>query len=350
MGSEHGGLNYKELLAAGINPDDVLDFSVSINPDPLPHELLSAVRNSSITRYPDTNCTALRKSIGDYYSVDEDRLLVVNGTSQGMFLIASALLPSNGKVAIVGPTYGEYLDACRLKTKDIREIRMKAEDSFTFPVKDILSCLAGEKPDMLWICSPNNPTGTYLNEASFLDIWKSCRENDTLFILDEAYACFVEDRMRYNALKEGVIVMRSMTKDFSIPGLRLGYLMAEPDLIKRISLWQPDWSISSPAQDAGISGFRLIKNFIDSWKRTSERREEFRKQLQDLGLNVSESCANFFLVEIGNVEDLKRHLWKQLILVRDCRSFGLENMIRIGVRSKEENQRLISCIREYLES
>ena len=281
--------------------------------------------------------------------MDEDNLLIVNGTSQGMFLIVSALLPSGGKAVIVGPTYGEYLDACRLKTDHIHQINMKAGDSYAFPVDDILEYLESERPDMLWLCSPNNPTGTYLDEMSFNRICCRCGETETLFVLDEAYACFVEDPMRYNALKESVIVMRSMTKDFSIPGLRLGYLMAEPRLIERIRRWQPDWSISAPAQDAGAAGFGMIKSFKDSWRNTVRRRESFRSALIDLGLRVSESSANFFLVDMDDVDGLKAFLWKSLILVRDCRSFGLSGTIRLGVRSEDDNNKLITCIREYLD-
>ncbi len=349
MGSEHGGLNYRELRKKGINPDDVLDFSVSINPDPLPEEVLQAVRNANVTRYPDTDSSLLREIISAFYGVDEKNILILNGTSQGMFLVVSALLPPRGKVLIAGPTYGEYRDACRLKTDHIHEIRMKAEDGYAFPLDEILDFLEFERPDLFWLCSPNNPTGSYLDESSFEKIQKSCRDGGTLFLLDEAYACFVDDRLRYNSLRESVVVLRSMTKDFSIPGLRLGYLMAATEIIEKLRRWQPDWSISAPAQNAGIAGFARIDYFKESWRKTVERREDFRDALLSLGLHVVESCANFFLVKIDDVEALKRSLWKELILVRDCHSFGLTGYIRIGVRSEEDNIKLISCLREYLE-
>jgi histidinol-phosphate/aromatic aminotransferase/cobyric acid decarboxylase-like protein len=348
MGSEHGGLNYRELRKEGINPDDVTDFSVSVNPDPLPDGVLRAVRDSRITRYPDTDCSLLREIIGAYYAVPEDHILIVNGTSQGMFLIASALLPSDGRAAFVGPSYGEYRDACSLKTGRIHEIRMNREEDFAFPVEKIIDHLESERPHLLWICSPNNPTGSWLDEASFERIRRACGESETLFILDEAYACFVNEGLRYDSLRDGVILMRSMTKDFSIPGLRLGYLMARPELIEAIKRWQPDWSVSAPAQDAGAAGFGGIEHFQSSWERSARRRESLRSALEDLGLKVYESCANFFLMEVDDVDELKRFLWKDLILVRDCRSFGLPGTIRLGVRSTEDNDKLISCIREYL--
>ncbi len=348
MASEHGGLNYKKLRNLGIDPDEVIDFSVSINPDPLPESVLEDIRNSNIVRYPDSNCSLLKEKIAEFNRVPAESVLVVNGTSQGMFLIVASLLGEGRSVAVVDPTYSEYLDACRLKTDRIHSIRMEPEESFRFSIEKITRTVETEKPVLLWICSPNNPTGQYLNEQDFEIIRQSCLKSGTIMILDEAYVCFVPDGMRYDPLREGVIVLRSMTKDYSIPGLRLGYLMAAPDLIQKIRRWQPEWSISSPAQDAGIAGFREIGYFRKSWEKTALRREKMMKALEDLGLKVYESCSNFFLVEVNDTEALKAHLWKDLLLVRDCASFQLKNTIRIGVRTDEDNNRLIRNIKEYL--
>jgi len=349
MGSEHGGLNYKKLRTLGIDPDDVIDFSVSINPDPLPESVLNDIRESNVIRYPDTNCTVLREKIAEYNKVPVESVLVVNGTSQGMFLIVASLLKEGQDVAIVDPTYSEYFDACSLKTDRIHSIRMEAGESFQFSLDRITGTVETVKPALLWLCSPNNPTGSYLKEDDFESIRLACLKAGTLLILDEAYVCFVSDSLRYDPLREGVIVLRSMTKDYSIPGLRLGYLLSSPEIIKKIKRWQPEWSISSPAQDAGIAGFREIDYFKKSWENTALRRDRMRKALSELGLTVHDSCANFFLVEVDDTDALKSHLWKSLILVRDCGSFQLKNTIRIGVRTDEDNNKLIRCIKEYLD-
>lgn len=348
MASEHGGLNYTKLRAEGVNPDDVLDFSVSINPDPLPPSVLDAVHESRITRYPDSGCLFLREKVAEFNDVDTDEVLVVNGTSQGMFLIVSSLLKEKQPVCIVEPTYSEYKDACKLKTENIIDIDMSETDNFSFQTNQIISAVEVEKPVLLWLCSPNNPTGRYLEENDFEQIRQVCIRNNTILILDEAYVCFVPSEKRYNPLRKNVIVLRSMTKDFSIPGLRLGYLLAETGLIETIKRWQPEWSISSPAQDAGVAGYAAISYYENSWFRTVQRRDKMMTELASLGLKVYESCSNFFLVEVDNVDALKSALWKNLILIRDCRSFNLKNTIRIGVRTETENQKLISSIREYL--
>jgi len=308
---------------------------------------LQSIRNSRITRYPDSDSTLLKERIARYNNVDKNSVLVVNGTSQGMFLIVSSLLSATDSVAIVEPTYSEYRDACRLKTDKITSIRMTAEESFALSVPRILKVIEKETPRLLWLCSPNNPTGSYLREDDFETIRQACVAAGCLFILDEAYICFVPDERRYAPLRDGVIVLRSMTKDFSIPGLRLGYILASPDIIAGIRRWQPEWSISAPAQDAGLAGFKVIDAFRESWKKTADRRNRLRRDLQSLGIIVHDSCANFFLAEVDDLEAIKQHLWKDLILVRDCGSFGLKNTMRIGIRTDGDNQKLVDNLKDY---
>ena len=350
MGSEHGGLNYKQLRKQGISPESVLDFSVSINPAPLPEGMLQKIRSTCITRYPDTNCNLLKEAISSFNQMETpDNILVVNGTSQGIFLISQAFLEKDDTVAIVSPTYSEYEDACSLKTDRIQHIHMKKEDEFAFPVADIISHISRKKPKLLWICSPNNPTGSYLTEMEFEAIRISCIKSNTLFILDEAYICFVGDGFRYNTVKENVIVLRSMTKDFGIPGLRLGYLLGEPETLSSIARWQPDWSIGAAAQDAGIAGFEAVDYYRRSWKKTVRMVQALKDDLDRLGYRTFPTYTNFFLMETQDSLSLQENLWKDLILVRDCRSFGLENFIRIGINTEEANKKLYSCIKGYTE-
>jgi histidinol-phosphate aminotransferase len=349
MGSEHGGLNYEQLRKENIRPEDVLDFSVSINPDPLPVGMRERIRNACITRYPDSNCSLLKEKIKDYNELEDTAsILVVNGTSQGMFLIVNALLQENDPVSIAAPTYSEYYDACSLKTEAVNFVSMTEDEGFHFSLARIAEHLEISAPRLLWLCSPNNPTGIYLKEQEFEAVRKICIRTNTILLLDEAYVCFVPDSLRYNSAGENVIVLRSMTKDFSIPGLRLGYLMGDPELIERIKKWQPEWSISSPAQEAGIAGFEEINYFKNSWKRTVSRQKVLRKSIENLGLKTYPSFSNFFLTKVQDIEKLKKHLWKDLIIVRDCRSFGLENIIRIGSGTDEANSRLLRSLKEYM--
>ena len=350
MGSEHGGLNYSQLRKEGIDPNRILDFSVSINPAALPDRVREKFQNSCITRYPDSGSTHLREKIAEFNNIPViENILVVNGTSQGIFLIVQALINERDRIGIVSPSYSEYYDACSLRTDKIDLIHMRGQADFQFPLQVICSYIENASPRMIWICSPNNPTGTYLDERSFEMIRQSCLESDTLLLLDEAYICFVPEEHRYNALRKNVLILRSMTKDFGFPGLRLGYLMGEEIYIEKIKKWQPDWSINAPAQEAGIAGFEEIEYYRQSWREIIRKRQDMRKDLNKMGLQTYASNANFFLMEIDDIEALKAHLWQDCILIRDCRSFGLEKMIRIGVNTDGANGKLINSIKEYLE-
>ena len=349
MSSTHGGLNYKALTEAGIDPDRVTDFSVSINPQPLPDEVYEAFRCASIERYPDSSSHSLKKEIAAAYDLESREILVVNGTSQAMFLLAGAFLAEGTPWLLTGPTYSEYADACRLYSS--REIRIDSTEGEGFrpPVDRIIAAMERDKPALLWLCSPNNPTGTVLPERDFHRIADAAQKAGTLFILDEAYRCFTPAHLRYRTEREGVVNLRSMTKDFSIPGLRLGYVRASREVIGKLAERQPEWSVSAPAQEAGTAALKKLEYFEESWNLTIGMTENFRASVEKAGYRTFPTGSNFFLVKADNLEELKKALWNELILVRDCASFGLKNMMRLGTRSVEDNARLVSILKKERE-
>ncbi len=269
MDCEHGGLNYRDLISRGISPSGVLDFSVSVFPDPLPPGFLEDFDPETLTRYPDTHCFELRQSIlkeSDYSSLDS--LLVTNGTSQAIFLIVSALLEREEPVGIITPTYGQYEQACGLKTRNIFSAAMEfVPGEIRFPMEETLTLLESKAPRLLWLCSPNNPTGNMLTPEQFGLVYSKCLQTGTILILDEAYRCFAREKSRLKASGENLLILRSMTKDYGIPGLRLGYIQGQETLISRLKNWQPEWSVNAPAQEAGLKCFRFQEFFREKWTR-----------------------------------------------------------------------------------
>jgi len=174
-------------------------------------------------------------------------------------------------------------------------------------------------------------------------------------VIDEAYRCFAPPGLLPELSLPLVITLHSMTKDFCIPGLRLGWLQAEAAVIETLLHRQPDWSVSAPAQDAGSACMDKLDYFEKSWKETRENTLLMADRLRALGLKVFPSAGNFLLVKIGDkigddagVKKLNRELWKELILVRDCASFGLEGFIRIGTRSLPDIDVLLKIIERNL--
>ncbi len=350
MGCEHGGLNYKTLINQNIPPDRIADFSVSVFPDSLPDGLLNKLDLDCLTRYPDPECYELKMAITNAEDVDSmESVLVVNGTSQAIFLMANAFLDHRECVTIIEPTYGEYEEACRLKTDRIHSIKMEYSPAgFTFPIKKIIHNIQGKSPRLLWICSPNNPTGNVLKEEEFCAIQSSCEKSGTILVLDEAYACFLSQDKRYPVFGKTTLVLRSMTKDYGLPGLRLGYIVGDSKLIQQLKRWQPEWSVNGLAQDAGIICFEKKGLFLQKWKEIAERTQKFRMDIEDLGYSTLPSCTNFFLVKIEkDMEELKEYLWSRFLLVRDCASFGLPGYIRIGCNTMQNNQKLIESLEGF---
>jgi histidinol-phosphate/aromatic aminotransferase/cobyric acid decarboxylase-like protein len=346
MSSTHGGLNYKALNEAGIDPSLVKDFSVSINPEPLPREVYKAFQEAPIERYPDSSSNHLKREICRVYSLPVEEVMVVNGTSQAVFLLAGAFLKEKSKWLLAGPTYSEYADACRLYSSCEIRLDSTEEQGFYPDVEKLCIIISCEKPALFWLCSPNNPTGAVLEEKDFHTLRECSQKAGTLMILDEAYRCFLPVEKQYNAVHPGVVNLRSMTKDFSIPGLRLGYVRAEKHILEKLIPRQPEWSVSAPAQEAGRAALEKIGYFEKTWATVITMTEEFRGQVEKAGYKTYPTGSNFFLVKVPDLPKVKEALWKKLILVRDCSSFGLENMMRLGTRSREDNTELVKILQD----
>lgn len=351
MSGKHGGINPWNLKEAGINPDDVKDFSVSINPVLLPESIQRVIHSSALYRYPDSRSRALVDALSREYGPGVDEILAVNGTSQAIFLIAGAFISPGDSVIIVGPTYSEYRDASSVQGARIVEFRSHEKDKFRPDCRGIAEAVKRENAEILWACSPNNPTGSWFDNEQIKYLADVCREQGCRMVLDEAYRCFAPEGLIGDRFVDGVIHLRSMTKDFCIPGLRLGWVRADADVVDKLMKRQPDWSVSAPAQDAGEACLNQLPYFQKSWRETRHQTDLMAGRLSALGLTVFPSAANFLLVRIGDDAAVKRlcsKLWERLIQVRDCASFGLEGCIRIGARSPGDIDFLLDAIKDAL--
>jgi histidinol-phosphate aminotransferase len=339
------------MKEAGINPDDVKDFSVSINPVILPDSIQEVIRESAIYRYPDSRSRNLVEKLSREYAYPPEEIMVVNGSSQAIFLIAGTYLKPGDKTLIAGPTYSEYRDAAEVSGAEIIEYRSQPENNFKPDCEELSRIIRKEEPKVFWICSPNNPTGSWLNESELKELSSACTRAGCLMVLDEAYRCFAPPGLLPDGSFSNTITLHSMTKDFCIPGLRLGWLRAAPPVVETLLRRQPEWSVSAPAQDAGAACMDQLGFFENSWNETRENTRKLAERLEALGLQVFPTAGNFLLVRIGDDEAVKtlgRKLWKKLILLRDCASFGLEGFIRIGTRSPEDIETLITTMKAAL--
>ena len=201
------------------------------------------------------------------------------------------------------------------------------------------------RPRVVFICNPNNPTGKYLSRLEVEQVLTSVGDN-SLLVIDEAYVNFIPGAWSSLDLtvRGNVIILRSMTKDYGLAGLRLGYAVAHRDITASLRRVLPPWNVNAIAQKAGVMVLENEGYLEQSKQKIREAKQFLIDGLSRLGLRPVPSDANFFLVRVGNAHTFRTALLKYGLLVRDCTSFGLPEYVRIGVRTVPECQRLITTI------
>ncbi len=343
-GCTHGGPDYAELALAGIVSEDALDFSVCCNPYLPPPGVLKSLKDIKIGCYPDSDSTKLRQILSRRLSVPPEDIIAGSGTTELIRLIALAYFGSGDNVLVFGPTYGEYRLASEIFGVGVIEHRGREENSFCLSVKEIDDVIRQQKPKGVFICNPNNPTGQYFSRQEVEAMLAACESH--LLILDEAYVNFVTEKWSsLDLVKQGnVIILRSMTKDYALAGLRLGYAVACETIINTLRRVCPPWNVNVAAQRAGTAALNSRGYLTRCHRKIKESRDFLVNGLTRLGLPPLPSQANFFLVKVGSGMEFHLALLKHGILVRDCASFGLPEYVRIAPRTMPECRKLLSAI------
>ena len=342
--SQHGGLDQAELQAAGLDPEEVLDFSVCSNPFKPPPGVRESFDTIAIDRYPDSEATEFRQCLSAKLGVTADNILAGSGAVEIIRLIALTYFGQGDPVLIVEPTFGEYRVACQIVGACVINQWGKEAEGFAPRIEETVSLIRRHHPKGVFICNPNNPTGQYLSRGEVELILDACR--DGLVILDEAYVTFTEESWSSMDLiyQGNAVIVRSMTKDYALAGLRLGYAVSNEEVIKALRRVRPPWNVNAVAQKAGVI---VLDNadYIEWCKREMRQVKQFLMgELCRIGFTVVPSKANFFLVKVTDAKGFHTALLKRGILVRDCTSFGLPGYVRIGPRTMPECQRLIDTI------
>jgi len=340
----HGGPDHEELSAAGLKPEDVLDFSVCGNPFMPPPGTMKSLSEIPIGRYPDSGATELRERLAAVLGIPAGNIIAGSGTTELIRLIALAYFRKNSPVLMLEPTFGDYEVAGKIMGAKIIKFPLREEDGF-LPRMDVLADLIRNKrPAAAFICNPNNPTGRYLDDGQVAVIREALGEG--LLVLDEAYISFVEnsgDSLEL-ARRTNTIVLRSMTKDYGISGLRLGYAVAPLPIVAAVRTVCPPWNVNIVAQRAGIALLEKTEYLEDTKPKIREAGRFLVREITRLGYVTVPSDANYFLVKVGHAAGFRAALLKKGILVRDCSSFGLPDHVRIAPRTMPECRRLIEAI------
>ncbi len=344
--SLHGGLNQAELKAIGFTPEEVIDFSVCSNPFMPPPEVRKVFDTIVVNRHPDSESTEFRECLSEKIGVSPDNILAGSGSTELIRLIAQTYFGHGDSVLILEPTFGEYRVACQILGAEVVSQWGNETENFAHSIEETVDLVKRNHHRGVFICNPNNPTGRYLSRQEIEIALDACK--DTLLVLDEAYISFVDES--WNSLdlidRGNVVIVRSMTKDYGLVGLRLGYAVAPREIIDALRRVRPPWNVNVVAQKAGTA---VLNNtgYLERCKREIKKAKQFlADELCQLGFTLVPSETNFFLVKVTNAGDFRTALLKQSILVRDCSSFGLPEYIRIAARTMPECVKLVDAIRE----
>ena len=349
-GTVHGGLDLAELRRMGIQPGDVLDFSANINPLGPHAAVREAVSNVDLAEYPDRQCLALRDALARRFGVGPEQILVGSGSTELIHLLARAYLRQGERAFIFTPTFGEYEAACNAAGATIHTFMADEAGAFQWEIDAALDAIRAQRPRLVFLCNPNNPTGVYLDQTTVCSV-ASAVPDDALLVLDEAYVPFVEEAWSSLRLLEqgNVVLLRSMTKDYSRAGVRLGYMLCHPAVAERVRQLQTTWSVSSVAQAAGIAALECGDRHVELGRHAVAHAKEYLEgELNTMGVPVIPSAANFLLAKTGCATEVREALLRRGVCVRDCTSFGLPRYIRIGLRKTEDCWRLISALKAVL--
>ena len=303
-----------------------------------------------IESYPEPQPYKLKNLLAEKHSIDPSCVLVTNGATEAIYLIAQAFRNGIRKTKtpsffVKHPTFSEYEDAMR---------------NFCYVESKSAEPHAGTEM-LTWICNPNNPTGEVTPQDQINAL---LAHKDTLLIIDQSYEHYTQSKLLTDeaAVQNGnVILLHSMTKNYAIPGLRIGYITAAPELIRRISQCQPPWSVNALAIEAAIflarlSADRAGSSLVPRLDNYLEETERLRTTLDKIdGITANPTQTNFFLCTIQNstARQLKAYLAeKHHILIRDASNFkGLsEKHFRVAAQTPKENQALVQAIQEYIKN
>ena len=357
----HGGEILDAAGKSGFRREEILDFSSSVNPLGPSKKALKAAKNSfkEIPAYPDSNSNELRQAIADHFDgLSKNNVIVGNGSTELMYLFAETFMKKGDTAVIPAPTFGEYESAVR-KTGETPKF-VKLDKNFNVEADVFAREMAGAK--IVFLCNPNNPTSILIPSETLTGIIEEALEQDSLVFLDEDFLEFVENEKALSMINKikaypNLFILRSFTKIFGLTGLRVGYGIASEEIINVLLCAKIPWNVNCLAQAAAVVALKDEEHLRVTRELIKNEQAFLSTELEKIkSFKVFPPDANFFFIDIRKsgltATELKNKLLRQGILIRDCTSFrGLdEYFIRVAVKTREENERLIEALKRTVKN
>ena len=349
----HGGKIFSTARQLGVPPGSILDFSASINPlGPAP-----GVRNAAaeafkfVGHYPEANSPALCAALADYHSLSPESISVANGSTELIHLIPRLFRRAAGRALLIAPTFSEYANALELAGWEIDYLTLSHKNGFDLDCASIAAALA-KGYDLLFFCNPGNPTGRLYSLEEIETLYRFCRSSSCFFVLDEAFIDFAESSSAKFLIpsSDSGMILRSMTKFFGFPGIRVGYSIASPEVTSRLKLFLPPWNVGVIPQAVALAALADLDYCRRTLALVERERRYLAASLSKLtGITVFEGAGNYLLIRLDNgltSAELQEKLIAEMILIRDCSDFeGLDNrFFRVAVKGRTHNKKLLQSV------
>ncbi|MCA1054635.1 histidinol-phosphate transaminase [Rossellomorea aquimaris] len=334
------------------NLDKVVKLASNENPfgcSPSVGEYISSALTAHAI-YPDGYAKQLRMKVADLLSVEPQQLLFGNGSDEVIQMISRALLTPGKSTVMATPTFPQYKHNAVVEGAEVREIPL--DEAGKHQLGKMLAAI-DETTAVVWLCSPNNPTGEYIRNHELLEFMDHVPSH-VLVVLDEAYYEYVTAEDYYDSIKlldkyPQLLVTRTFSKAYGLAGFRVGYGVGHPDVIGKLEPIREPFNNNSLGQGAAAAA-------VDDQEFISHCREQNRKGLQQFydfceqhGLNYMKSQANFILIDFGvSGDEVFHYLMSKGYIVRSGQALGYPEAVRVTVGSPEQNEELISLMKEFL--
>ena len=329
---------------------DVIKMASNENPLGPSPKAVKAIKKylGSLNRYPEGGCFYLRQAVARKFKIKPEQIIFGNGSDELIGLALRAFVEEEGEVIVASPTFLMYEVASIVHGAKIKIVPMRY---FKYDLKAIKDAVT-KNTKVIFIANPDNPNGTYVPRYELEDFLKGLPQ-DIIIFLDEAYFEFAEEQDYPNGLdyvgKNNVIVARTFSKVYGLAGLRVGYGISKPEIIKYMEAVREPFNVNSLAQ-AGALGALKDKDFVAKVKKTVREGKRFiYSELKAIGVRYVPSVANFILMELGSKSgEVTEKLLKKGVIVRNMKAWGLGNFIRVTIGKKDENKRFIKELKKII--
>jgi histidinol-phosphate aminotransferase len=341
-----------EELFRELKLDKIIKLASNENPLGASPKAIEAIKENlyKINRYPESSSYSLKNSLSEFISVKPENIIIGNGSSEIIYLVLQCFISSNYD-SVIYPFPSFLIYEILTYTVGGKSIKVNLDEKFYYNIDKILKSITS-KTKVIILCNPNNPTGTIIYKDQINYFLRKIPDS-IIIISDEAYCEYAENKDYGSMLpyinKKNIIIARTFSKLFGLAGLRIGYGIAKKEIIEILERIRPPFNTTLISQEAANAALKDT-DFIEKTKKINNEGKQFLySKLKNLGINYTETEANFILVKFGKkTEEICNKLLHKGIIIRKMTSFGLTDYARITIGTKQENRFFIDKLKEVI--